>query len=126
MVRDMAEQPADRKTAEATNKTSKAQKGIRKVNLSELKGQLSRRGRTRFADPELAKAILEMFQDGEAFIWEAVELVTDKGEKEYDSSKAKWRARAVSVFESLDLGTDKAISIAWMGDEMVIFPKATA
>lgn len=98
--------------------------GIRKVNLSDLQGSLSKKGRDRYADPILRDALLAMMSDGEPFIWEDA-VVTGKTEKQVTASKAKWRSRAVSVFKSLGLDDDKSITIRWTtDDEMVIAPKA--
>lgn len=95
--------------------------GVRKVNLSDLSGSLSHRGRARFADPELAEALLAMIADNEPFIWETA-VVSGKTEKAIEASKAKWRNRATSVLASLE--TNYEISIRWTSDnEMVITPK---
>lgn len=107
----MAKEPADRNNAEATRK------GIRKVNLQEIKGTLSKRGRESFSCPPLKEAFQEMLKNGEAFIWE--DAVPSQEKDKRNSSKAMWRNRANSVFESLNSG--KKISIQWTTeDEMVI------
>lgn len=94
---------------------------IRKVNLSDLAGQLSSRGKPPFQDPELFEALSEMLLDGEGFIWETAK-VTGKTDQEVTASKAKWRNRAVSVFTQLDSKTE--ITIRWTHDnEMYISPK---
>jgi hypothetical protein len=94
----------------------------RKVNLSDLKGSLSKKGKPRYENSELLQAFKDMLEDGEPFIWESVEL---EGETvaEVDACKAKWRNRATSVFATLD--SEIAISIVWTTDthEMVIIPK---
>ena len=94
----------------------------RKVNLSDLKGSLSKKGKPRYENSVLLQAFKDMLEDGEPFIWESVEL---DGETvaEVDASKAKWRNRATSVFATLD--SNVTISIVWTTDthEMVIIPK---
>lgn len=115
----MAKQPDDRNNAE-----SNPNKGIRKVNLADLAGSLSQRGRERYNDPDLAEALREMLKDGQPFIWESA-VVTGKTEKALNASRAKWRSRAVSVFESLNAGENVGISVRWTTDtnEMVILLK---
>lgn len=114
----MANKPADRNNAEAT-----PAKGIRKVNLADLQGSLSKRGRERFHDPELAQALREMLVDKSPFVWETA-VVEGKNEKQLNASRAKWRSRAVSVFTSLNAPENVGISISWTdANEMVIIPK---
>lgn len=97
-------------TQKPTAKAEATRKGIRKVNLNEIQG-LSRRGRDRFNDPDLAEAFREAMVDGEAFIWESAQVTGDT-EKALTTSKAKWRGRAKSVFDSLN-ATGHTVSIAW-------------
>lgn len=113
----MTSKSDDRKNAESTRK------GTKKVNLSDLRGSLSKRGRARYSDPTLAQSFAEMLAgEMEAFIWlDAVP--TGKTEAEVTSDKAKWRARAVSVFNSL--GSGRRVTIGWTQDnEMVISLKS--
>lgn len=117
----MADKPADRKNAEANNNNGKRQ-GIRKVNLSDIQGSLSKRGRERYSNPELAEALRNLLATGEAFIWEDAQPEGDTKEK-HNASKAKWRNRATSVFETLN--STATVSIQWTtNDEMVISIKA--
>lgn len=96
--------------------------GVRKVNLSDLSGSLSQRGRSRFDDPELATALLAMIADNEPFIWETA-VVSGKTDTAITASKAKWRNRATSVLANMN--TDYEITIRWTKEnEMVIMPKA--
>lgn len=98
-------------------------KGVRKVNLSELAGSLSKRGRERFHDDVLAQALTAMLSDGEPFIWMDA-IVTGKTEKQVTASRAKWRSRAMSVFTALNAPENVGISIRWTDEnEMVIIPK---
>ncbi len=114
----MANKPADRNDAEAT-----PAKGIQKVNLADLQGSLSKRGRERYHDPELAQALREMLADGSSIMWLTAK-VEGKTEKALNASRAKWRSRAVSVFQSLNAPENVGISISWTDtDKMVISPK---
>lgn len=114
----MANKPDDRNNAEST-----PVKGIQKVNLADLAGSLSQRGRERYNDPELADALREMLKDGEPFIWGTAQ-VTGKTEKALNASRAKWRSRAVSVFQSLNAGENVGIQISWTKtNQMVIIRK---
>jgi hypothetical protein len=94
----------------------------RKVNLSDLKGSLSKKGKPRYENSELLEAFKEMLTDPAPFIWEEA-LVEGKTDTEINASKAKWRNRATSVFATLD--SPMTISIVWTTDtdEMVIIPK---
>lgn len=91
--------------------------GIKKVNLNQLSSMLAPRGRDPYADAELLEALLDMLVDGEPFQWETavIEGATDKA---ITASKAKWRNRAVSVFNSID--TDRKITVAF-GTENELF-----
>lgn len=108
-------------TQKPTAKAEATRKGIRKVNLSDLQGQLHQRGRERYHDPELAEALAEMMNDLQPFIWEKAE-VTGKDDKARNASKAKWRNRAISVMASVDDTFE--VSVRWTtSDEMLILPK---
>lgn len=99
--------------------------GVKKVNLSELKGSLNKRGRGRFEDPELKQAMEQMLIDGEPIVYDELFTVTAKTtEKQIDNQHAKWRNRAVSVFTSL--GTDHKVSIAWTDEHEMIISLANA
>jgi hypothetical protein len=102
------------------NKQAQTNKGIRKVNLNDLKGSLSSRGRERYRNDELAQAFRDAMNDGESFVWELA-VVSGKTEKQVNASKAMWRSRATSVFAGLD-GTDgHKVRIQWTADnEMVV------
>jgi len=95
---------------------------VRKVNLSELKGTLNKRGRGRYEDPELKEALIIMLQDGEPLVYDELFTVTSKTtNKEIDNQQAKWRNRAVSVFESIKEAEGRKLSITWTDEqEMVI------
>lgn len=104
--------PSDKKQASPS-------KGVRKVNLSDLQGKLSQRGRARFTDDELLSALKQAVIDGESLIWETA-VIESTTEKEKESERQKWRNRAVSVFETLN-AENKKIRVQWTSDnEMVI------
>ena len=94
--------------------------GVRKVNLSELKGSLNKRGRERFNDPELREALKQMLIDGEPVLYDELFTVTAKTtDKQIDNEHAKWRNRAVSVFNSLE--SNRKVSVTWTTEhEMII------
>jgi hypothetical protein len=96
--------------------------GVRKVNLSELKGSLNKRGRGRYEDPELKALLIEMLSDGEPLVYDELYTVTAKTTtKQVDNEQAKWRNRAVSVFESIEASEGHKLSITWTdAHEMVI------
>ena len=91
------------------------------INLSDLKGTLSNKGRERYQDPELAQAFRELLA-GEIpnVVMDDLFKVTAKTtEKTITNERAKWRNRAVSVFDSLESG--RKISVSWSDEqEMVI------
>ena len=108
-------------TQKPTAKAEATRKGIRKVNLSELKGSLSTRGRTRFMDDELLSAFVEALADGEPFIWDTA-VVTGVTDKQIEASRAKWRNRATSVFEQLpeaDTANHK-VRVQWTTDNLMV------
>lgn len=91
------------------------------INLSELKGTLSSRGRERYQDPELLSAFQDLLAGvTENIIMDDLFKVTSKTtDKQVTNERAKWRNRAVSVFESLE--TNRKVSVAWSDEqEMVI------
>ena len=95
---------------------------VRKVNLGELKGTLNKRGRGRYTDPDLKEALIVMLEDGEPIVYDELFTVTSKTtDKQIDNEQAKWRNRAVSVFESIEASVGHKLSITWTTEqEMVI------
>lgn len=87
--------------------------GIRKVNLNDLQGSLTQRGRERYENDELKNALIELLETGESFIWEDA-IVEGNDEKSITASKMKWRNRAVSVFKSIT--TDEKLTIRWTNE----------
>ena len=94
----------------------------RKVNLSDLKGSLSKKGKPRYENSELLQAFKDMLEDGTPIVWEEAKVIGNTDD-EVNACKAKWRNRATSVFATLD--SNVTISIVWTTDthEMVIIPK---
>jgi hypothetical protein len=107
--------------AKPTANAEATRKGIRKVNLSDLSGSLSKRGRERYTDPELHGALLDAMNDGESFVWDTA-VVTGNTEKALTASKAMWRSRAMSVFAPLaETDATKRLRIQWTSaNEMVL------
>lgn len=91
------------------------------INLSDLKGSVSKRGRDRYENAELAELLTQLANGALPFvIWDELYSVTKTTtEKVITNERAKWRNRACSVFDSLN--TDKKVSIHWTdAHEMVI------
>jgi hypothetical protein len=98
---------------------------VRKVNLSELKGTLNKRGRGRYEDPELKALLIEMLIDGEPLVYDELFIVTSKTtNKQIDNEQAKWRNRAVSVFESIKESEGHKLSITWTDEQEMIISLA--
>ena len=91
------------------------------INLSDLKGSLSNKGRERYKDPELTQAFRELLS-GEipnVVLDELFKVTPKTTEKTITNERAKWRNRAVSVFDALESG--RKISVSWSDEhEMVI------
>jgi hypothetical protein len=106
--------------AKPTANAEATRKGIRKVNLSDLSGSLSKRGRERYTDPELQSALVEAMSDGESFIWDTA-VVSGKTDKALTASKAMWRSRAMSVFTGIAGNETQRLRIQWTdANEMVL------
>lgn len=89
-------------------------KGTRKVNLNDLRGSLSKRGREPFFDAEL-KAALEDLLNGEgnenAFIWNDGFVNPNAKDEEQTRLKAKFRSRANSIVQQIAETTNKEFAI---------------
>lgn len=106
--------------AKPTANAEATRKGIRKVNLSDLSGSLSKRGRERYTDPELQSALVDAMSDGESFIWDTA-VVSGKTDKALTASKAMWRSRAMSVFTGIAGNETQRLRIQWTdANEMVL------
>jgi len=93
----------------------------KKINLSDLKGKTSQRGRKRYANATLTEYLREMVSTREGFGVPELLTVTPKTtEKQIQTQKAKWRNRIVSLFEELNFPGHR-ISISWTdAHEMVV------
>ena len=80
-----------------------------KVNLSELQGVLSKRGREPFNDPALELEIqsLDPKIDGDAFIWDSA--TGNPNDEEYTNHKAKYRGRVETIADKAGI----AVSVQW-------------
>ena len=101
-------------------------KGIRKVNLEDLAGSLSKRGREAFHDDNLKVALIELM-NGEgnenAFIWDDAFVVPTLSDKAKTTLQAKFRSRANSLVKQIatDNGKEFAITVQYTNaGEMVI------
>lgn len=97
----------------------------RKVNLSEIKSQLVKRGKPPYENPTLAKDIqdIDPTDPTDAFIWSEATVNLNQEQTKVQSEKMKFRNRAESVAEKLGI----EIQINWLDNgEMVISRKANA
>ena len=98
-------------------------KANQKVNLSEIKGKLVKRGKPAYENPTLATDILSLnvSDPNDAFIWSEATVNLSQDPKKVQSEKMKFRNRAESVAERLNI----AIQIQWLDSgEMVISRKS--
>jgi len=81
-----------------------------KVNLNDLKGQLSSRGRAPYENPELEAEIMSLDPaiDGDATIYEGSQ--GDPSSEDYTNHKAMWRGRAETIADKNGI----AISVQWL------------
>lgn len=114
------------KTALGNPEDNNQKKGIRKVNLNDLSGSLSKRGREAFHDDNLKVALIELM-NGEgnenAFIWDDAFVTPTLGEKAKTTLQAKFRSRANSLVKQIatDNGKEFAITVQYTNaGEMVI------
>lgn len=96
------------------------------INLNDLKGSVNKRGRDRYENAELTE-LFKSLCDGKIpfVVWDELFKV-DKNttQKEITNQHAKWRNRAVSVFEAMN--TDKKVSIHWTDQHEMVIQLATA
>jgi hypothetical protein len=114
------------KTALGNPEDNNKKNGIRKVNLSDLAGSLSKRGREAFHDDNLKVALIELM-NGEgnenAFIWDDAFVVPTLSDKAKTTLQAKFRSRANSLVKQIatDNGNEFAITVQYTNaGEMVI------
>lgn len=117
----MAEKPADRRNAEATRK------GIQKVNLEDLQGQINKRGRQAFHDEMLKTALADLFADSDpksGVIWDDGFVDPNMNEKDQTKVQAKFRSRAVSVAKQIN--KDFAVTVQYLKDGRMLITKRNA
>lgn len=114
------------KTALGNPEDKNQKKGIRKVNLNDLAGSLSKRGREAFHDENLKVALIDLM-NGEgnenAFIWDDAFVNPVIGEKLKTAEQAKYRSRANSLVKQIatENGKEFAITVQYTNaGEMVI------
>lgn len=99
--------------------TAKAEPN-RKVNLTALQGKIAKKGKPPYRDPALAQDLLTLDPtvEGDAILWsQATVNVTGTDPKAINAEKMKWRQRAISVADGLNL----KVTINWSTDgEMYI------
>jgi hypothetical protein len=96
-----------------------------KVNLSEIKSQLVRRGKPPYENPELVQLISEIDPNdpADAFVWGEATVNLNQDSTKVQSEKMKFRNRAESVSEKMGI----LIQINWLDDgRMVISRRANA
>ena len=96
-----------------------------KVNLSDIRSQLVKRGKPPYENPALAKDISEIdpTDPTDAFIWSEATVNLNQEQTKVQAEKMKFRNRAESVSEKLGI----AIQINWLDNgQMVISRKANA
>lgn len=103
-------------------------KGIQKVNLDDLQGQLSKRGREPFFNAELKQALIDLL-DGEgnenAFIWADGFVNPNAKADEQTKLQAKFRSRANSMVAQIVEQTNKefAITVQYTNDGKMVISK---
>ena len=96
-----------------------------KVNLSEIKSKLVKRGKPPYENMELAKDILDIdpLDSSDAFIWVEAKVNLNQEPSFIQKDKMRFRNRAETVAEKVGV----VIQINWTDDgEMVISRKANA
>ncbi len=96
--------------------------GNRKVNLSEIRHTLIKRGKAPYENTELEQDIagLDPSDADDAFVWSDAYVPTDLPKDKLQSERMKMRNRADIIADKVGV----AIRISWTGDgEMVISRK---
>lgn len=95
----------------------------RKVKLADIQKSMAKRGREKFVDAELAKDIAGLKSHDEVIVWEKAKVNLQATAKKLNAEKAKWRNRATSVAESVEV----EVTIGWLASgEMYITLKSNA
>jgi hypothetical protein len=96
-----------------------------KVNLSDIRSQLVKRGKPPYENATLAKDIagIDPLDPNDAFIWDEATVNLNQEQQKVQAEKMKFRNRAESVSEKLGI----VIQINWLDNgQMVISRKANA
>lgn len=92
------------------------------MNLKDLQGSLSKKGKPPYQDKALAADILSLDPNdaNDAFVWSKAAVVLTGDPKKDNANKMLWRQRAISVAKA----TGIVIRIQWTNNgEMVISRK---
>ena len=83
-----------------------------KINLNDLQGMLSKRGREAFHDETLQAEILSLDPkvEGDAFIWDSAQ--GNPSDEDYTNHKAKYHGRVETIAERNNV----AVSVQWTTD----------
>jgi len=106
----------------ATQQPTAKAEANRKVNLKDLQGSLSKKGKPPYQDKALAADILSLDPNdaNDAFVWSKAAVVLTGDPKKDNANKMLWRQRAISVSKA----TGIVIRIQWTNNgEMVISRK---
>lgn len=114
----MASKPGDRSGGANPSNNNKP----KKVNLGELKGQLNKRGRSRYNDPEVRAHMETLLATGEPVAYGGLYDATDLSETEIVNIRAKWRNRFTSVVASID--PNRKVSVHWTTEHEVVITLA--
>lgn len=106
-------------------------KGIRKINLSDIQGELNKRGREAFHDQDLKDSLTELMNSNdsdEAIVWDKGFVDPVLKDKQKTTLAAKFRNRANSVAKQIALETNKefAITVRYTVDGQMVISKRNA
>lgn len=89
-----------------------------KVNLSDIKANLVKRGKPPYENPVLATDILSLDPtvEGDAFYWSEATVNLTAPQDKVQAEKMKYRNRALSVAEKVGI----VIAINWLDDGKMI------
>lgn len=103
-------------------------KGVRKVNLSDIQNRMNKRGRAKFHDEELEISLLELMESkdpNEAIIWDDGFVDPNQNEKEKTKLSSKFRNRANSVAKQIAQQKSVAfeITVRYLEDGQMVISK---
>lgn len=106
-------------------------KKIRKVNLSDIQGELNKRGREAFHNQDLKDSLIELMNSensDEAIVWEEGFVNPNLKEKQKTNLAAKFRNRVVSVTKQIAQETNKefAVTIRYTVNGQMVISKRNA